>query len=53
MLHELLRSMELLQAAMKTMTDKCINGMGTTGDGAQHAVDAVRQRDRLGRSTGL
>lgn len=41
MLHELLRSMELLQAAMKTMTDKCIKGMKTTGDGAQHAVDAV------------
>lgn len=41
MLHELLRSMELLQAAMKTMTDKCVKGMKTTGDGAQHAVDAV------------
>lgn len=41
MLHELLRSMELLQTAMKTMTDKCVNGMETTGDGAQHAVDAI------------
>lgn len=41
MLHELLRSMELLQTAMKTMTDKCVNGMETTGDGTQHAVDAI------------
>lgn len=41
MLHELLRSMELLQAALKAMTVECINGMETTRDGAQHAADAV------------
>lgn len=41
MLHELLRSMELLQTAMKTMINKCVKGMKTTRDGAQHAVDAV------------
>lgn len=41
MLHELLRSMELLQTAMSVMRTRCVMGLEITDDGSKHADEAI------------
>ena len=41
MLHELLRAMELLEAAIDMMVDKCLSGLESTVTGSKHAEESI------------
>lgn len=41
MLHELLRAMELLEAAMDMMVGKCLSGLESTVTGSKHAEESI------------